>query len=92
MGTWRIWERRWLVFARVSPTQKNRILLTLKKRGHVVGFLGDGINDALPLHTADVSISVINGADVAKDAADILLLERRLQVLHQGIIEGRKAY
>lgn len=60
------------IFARVSPAQKNRILLALKKRGHVVGFLGDGINDAPSLHAADVGISVVNGADVAKDAADIL--------------------
>jgi Mg2+-importing ATPase len=80
------------VFARVSPAQKNRILLALKKRGHVVGFLGDGMNDAPSLHTADVGISVANGADVAKDAAGILLLEPGLQVLHQGIIEGRKAF
>lgn len=80
------------IFARVSPAQKNRILLALKKRKHVVGFLGDGINDAPSLHAADVGISVVNGADVAKDAAGILLLERKLQVLHQGIIEGRKAF
>jgi P-type Mg2+ transporter len=79
------------VFARVSPAQKSRILLALKKRGHVVGFLGDGINDAPSLHAA-VGISVANGADVAKDAAGILLLEPGLQVLHQGIIEGRKAF
>lgn len=80
------------IFARVSPAQKNRILLALKKRGHVVGFLGDGINDAPSLHAADVGISVAGGADVAKDAAGILLLERGLQVLHQGILEGRKAF
>src|SRR5215475_4171212 len=80
------------VFARVSPAQKNRIILALKSRDHVVGFLGDGINDAPSLHTADVGISVANGADVAKDAADILLRERTLAVLHSGIIEGRKAF
>src|SRR5438876_7377088 len=83
---------RTTVFARVSPAQKNRIILALKSRNHVVGFLGDGINDAPSLHTADVGISVANGVDVAKDAADILLRERTLTVLHNGIIEGRKAF
>jgi len=83
---------RTTVFARVSPAQKNRIILALKSRNHVVGFLGDGINDAPALHTADVGISVANGVDVAKDAADILLRERTLAVLHSGIIEGRKAF
>jgi Mg2+-importing ATPase len=80
------------VFARVSPMQKNRIILALKARGHVVAFLGDGINDAPSLHTADVGISVSTAVDVAKDAADIILLERSLKVLHDGIIEGRKAF
>jgi Mg2+-importing ATPase len=83
---------RTTVFARVSPAQKNRIILALKSRNHVVGFLGDGINDAPSLHTADVGISVANAVDVAKDAADILLHERTLDVLHQGILEGRKAF
>lgn len=80
------------VFARVSPAQKNRVLLALKSRGHVVGFLGDGINDAPSLHAADVGISVATATDVAKDAADIILLERGLQVLHRGIMEGRRAF
>jgi Mg2+-importing ATPase len=80
------------VFARVSPAQKNRIIIALKNRGHVVGFLGDGINDAPSLHAADVGISVSNAVDVAKDAADIILIERNLRVLHSGIIEGRKAF
>jgi Mg2+-importing ATPase len=80
------------VFARVSPGQKNRIILALKSRDQVVGFLGDGINDAPSLHTADVGISVANAVDVAKDAADIILRERHLEVLHNGIIEGRKAF
>ncbi|HEX5501036.1 MAG TPA: magnesium-translocating P-type ATPase [Thermomicrobiales bacterium] len=80
------------VFARVSPAQKNRIILALKGRGHVVGFLGDGINDAPSLHAADVGISVAGAVDVAKDAADIILLERSLRVLHEGILEGRKAF
>src|SRR5579883_826203 len=80
------------IFARVSPAQKNRIILALKNRHHVVGFLGDGINDAPSLHAADVGISVSTAVDVARDAADIILLETSLQVLHNGIIEGRKAF
>jgi Mg2+-importing ATPase len=83
---------RTAVFARVAPGQKNRILRALRSRNHVVGFLGDGINDAPSLHTAEVGISVANAVDVAKDAADIILRERNLDVLHQGIIEGRKAF
>jgi len=80
------------VFARVSPAQKNRIILALKSRSHVVGYLGDGINDAPSLHAADVGISVASAVDVAKDAADFILLERGLDVLHAGIIEGRKSF
>jgi Mg2+-importing ATPase len=80
------------VFARVSPAQKTRILLALKHRGHVVGFMGDGINDAPSLHAADVGISVSTAVDVARDAADIILVEPGLRVLHNGIIEGRKAF
>jgi len=80
------------VFARVSPAQKNRIIIALKNRGHVVGFIGDGINDAPSLHAADVGISVSNAVDVAKDAAQIILLENNLKVLHSGIIAGRKAF
>ena len=80
------------IFARVSPSQKHRILLALKARGHVVGYLGDGINDAPSLHAADVGISVAGGVEVARDAADIILLRRGLRVLHSGIIEGRKAF
>lgn len=80
------------VFARVSPAQKNRIILALKHRNHVVGFLGDGINDAPSLHTADVGISVAGAVDVAKDSADIILLEPGFEVLHTAIVEGRKAF
>jgi Mg2+-importing ATPase len=80
------------VFARVSPAQKNRIILALKAHGRVVGYLGDGINDAPSLHAADVGISVSNAVDVAKDAADFILLQPGLRVLHAGIIEGRKAF
>jgi Mg2+-importing ATPase len=81
-----------IVFARVSPMQKNRIILALKSRKHAVGYLGDGINDAPSLHSADVGISVSGAVDVAKDAASIILLERSLKVLHEGIIEGRRAF
>jgi Mg2+-importing ATPase len=80
------------VFARVSPAQKNRVILALKSRSHVVGFLGDGINDAPSLHAADVGISVATAVDVAKDAADVILLEHSLRVLHSGILEGRRAF
>jgi Mg2+-importing ATPase len=80
------------VFARMSPAQKNRVLLALKRRGHVVGFLGDGINDAPSLHAADVGISVASAVDIARDAAEIILLEHSLAVLHTGILEGRKAF
>jgi Mg2+-importing ATPase len=80
------------IFARVSPEQKNRVILALKARGHVVGYIGDGINDAPSLHTADVGISVVNGVDVAKDAAKIILLEKELTVLNDGVIEGRRCF
>ncbi|TAM92869.1 MAG: HAD family hydrolase, partial [Rhodanobacteraceae bacterium] len=80
------------VFARVSPAQKHRIVLALKARRAVVGFLGDGINDAPSLHAADVGISVVNAVDVARDAADIVLGERDLGALHAGVIEGRRAF
>ena len=83
---------RTTVFARVSPAQKTRILLALKHRRHVVGFLGDGINDAPSLHAADVGISVASAVDVARDAAEIILLERNLRVIHDGILEGRRAF
>jgi Mg2+-importing ATPase len=79
------------VFARVSPAQKDRIILALKRRGHVVGYIGDGINDAPSLHTADVGISVMTAADVARDAADVILRQPDLRVLHRGILEGRRA-
>ncbi len=80
------------VFARISPAQKSRILTALKHNGHAVGFMGDGINDAPSLHAADVGISVSSAADVARDAADVILIEPGLHVLHDGIIEGRKAF
>ncbi|HUK29498.1 MAG TPA: magnesium-translocating P-type ATPase [Candidatus Acidoferrum sp.] len=79
------------VFARVSPAQKHWIIQELRTRGHVVGYMGDGINDAPSLHSADVGISVPSAVDVARDAADIILVEPGLGVLHRGILEGRKA-
>jgi Mg2+-importing ATPase len=79
------------VFTRVSPAQKDRIIAALKRRGHVVGYMGDGINDAPSLHTADVGISVMTAADVAREAADVILKQPSLRVLHQGILEGRRA-
>jgi Mg2+-importing ATPase len=80
------------IFARMSPEQKDRVILALKARGHVVGYIGDGINDAPSLHTADVGISVMNGVDVAKDAAKIILLEKDLAVLNEGVNEGRRSF
>ena len=80
------------VFARISPAQKSRILLALKHNGHAVGFMGDGINDAPSIHAADVGISVPSAADVAREAADVILIKPGLRVLHDGIIEGRKAF
>ncbi|MDB5925114.1 MAG: mgtA [Betaproteobacteria bacterium] len=80
------------LFCRVSPAEKNRIILALKQRGHVVGYLGDGINDAPSLHSADVGISVDSAVDVAKAAADMILLEHDLGVLHAGVLEGRRTF
>jgi Mg2+-importing ATPase len=80
------------VFARLSPSQKSDIIQALQKRGHVVGFMGDGINDALALKISDVGISVDTAVDVAKEAADIVLLEKSLLVLEEGILEGRKVF
>ncbi len=78
------------LFCRVTPQQKERILMALKRAGCTVGFLGDGINDASALHAADVGISVDTAADVAKEAADLVLLEHDLGVVHDGVIEGRR--
>jgi Mg2+-importing ATPase len=80
------------VFAEVEPNHKERIILAFRKAGHVVGYMGDGINDASALHSADVSISVDSGVDVAKEAADIVLLEKDLAVLVQGVREGRRTF
>jgi Mg2+-importing ATPase len=80
------------IFARVNPAQKDRIIIALKSNGHVVGYIGDGINDAPSLKTADVSISVQNAVDVAKESADLILLEPDLGVLDSGVLEGRKTF
>jgi Mg2+-importing ATPase len=88
---WQAAERTNL-FVEVDPNQKERIILALQKMGHVVGYMGDGINDAPALHAADVGISVDKAVDVAKQAADFVLLERDLAVLHQGIVLGRTTF
>jgi Mg2+-importing ATPase len=80
------------VFAEIEPNQKERIIIALRKAGNVVGYMGDGINDASALHAADVGISVDTAADVAKDAADIVLLEKDLGVLVEGVREGRTTF
>ena len=83
---------RTTVFAKLSPLQKARVVRALKSRGHTVGFLGDGINDATALREADVGISVDTAVDVAKEAADIILLEKSLLVLERGVVEGRRTF
>jgi len=80
------------IFAKMSPLQKSRVIRALKSRGHTVGYLGDGINDAPALKDADVGISVDTAVDVAKESADIILLERSLMVLEEAVIEGRKTF
>ena len=80
------------LFCRVTPAQKNRIILALKRRGRVVGYLGDGINDAPSLHSADIGFSVDTAVDVAKDAADMIMLERDLNVIVDGVFEGRRTF
>jgi len=89
-----LWNRaeRTNLFVEVDPNQKERIILALQKTSHVVGYMGDGINDAPALHTADVGISVDKAVDVAKEAADFVLLEQDLGVLHDGIIQGRTTF
>jgi Mg2+-importing ATPase len=80
------------VFAKLSPAHKERIIRALQRGGHVVGFLGDGINDAPALKAADVGISVDTAVDIAKESSDIILLETSLLVLEEGVIEGRKVF
>jgi len=83
---------RTTLFARVSPAHKQRIIRALQARKHIVGFMGDGINDAPALHVADVGISVDTAVDIAKESADMILLEKSLLVLDEGVIEGRKVF
>jgi len=80
------------IFAEVEPNQKERIILAIRRNGDVVGYMGDGINDVSALHASDISISVENAVDVAKDAADIVLMEKDLNVLHRGVVAGRKTF
>jgi Mg2+-importing ATPase len=80
------------VFARLSPAHKKRLVQALQRNNHVVGFLGDGINDAPALHAADVGISVDTAVDIAKESADMILLEKNLMVLEEGVLEGRKVF
>jgi Mg2+-importing ATPase len=81
-----------VLFAKLNPSQKARIIAALKRRGHTVGFLGDGINDAPALREADVGVSVDTGADIARESADIILLEKSLLVLEEGVLLGRQTY
>ena len=83
---------RTTIFARVDPDQKLQVIRALRESGHVVGYMGDGINDAPALHVADVGISVDNATDVARSAADIILLEPSLEAISQGVIEGRRTF
>ncbi len=80
------------VFAKLTPAHKERIVRLLKANGHVVGFMGDGINDAPALRTADIGISVDSAVDIAKEAADIILLEKSLMILEEGVLEGRRTF
>jgi Mg2+-importing ATPase len=80
------------IFARLSPADKQRIIQLLRSKGHVVGYLGDGINDAPALRAADVGISVDSAVDIAKESADVILLEKNLMVLEEGVLEGRKVF
>ncbi|TPQ27698.1 magnesium-translocating P-type ATPase [Methylomonas koyamae] len=80
------------IFAKLSPLQKSRIIQVLRHKGHIVGFMGDGINDAAALREADVGISVDTAVDIAKESADIILLEKSLLVLEAGVVEGRKTF
>ena len=88
----RWWPHNHTIFARITPEQKARLIVLARRTGRSVAFLGDGVNDALALHAADVGISVDTAADVAKDAADVVLLEKDLGVLAAGVAEGRRIF
>ena len=76
----------------MNPMQKERVVSILRKNGHSVGYMGDGVNDAPALRSSDVGISVDGGTDIAKESSDIILLEQNLEVIHNGVIEGRTVY
>jgi P-type Mg2+ transporter len=80
------------IFSRLNPSQKNKVMIALKHNGHVVGFMGDGINDAPSIRQADVGISVENAVDIAKESADIILLKNDLRILNDGVLEGRRTF
>ena len=80
------------IFARLNPLQKERVVKLYRQNGHVVGYMGDGVNDAPSLHQADIGISVNTATDIAKEASDIILLEKSLNVIYDGVVEGRKVY
>ncbi|MFH0967119.1 MAG: magnesium-translocating P-type ATPase, partial [Methanobacteriota archaeon] len=80
------------IFSRMTPVQKNRVMIALKRNGHVVGFMGDGINDAPSIREADVGISVENAVDIARESADIILLKNDLRILNDGVLEGRRTF
>ena len=83
-------RRKWQILQMIL--QKERVVKQLKNNGHVVGYMGDGVNDSPSLHIADVGISVNTATDIAKEAADIILLERSLKVIYEGVLEGRRVY
>ena len=91
-GELRVWVERCDLFVKLTPMQKSRIIKCLQDNGHTVGFLGDGINDAAALRDADVGISVDSAADIAKESADIILLEKSLMVLEEGVLKGRETF
>ncbi len=80
------------IFSKLSPYQKQRVVKMIQSKGHIVGYMGDGINDSLPLKQADIGISVDNAVDIAKEVADIILLEKDLNVLDEGVVEGRSTF
>ena len=80
------------IFAKLSPEQKSRIVLAIRSNKHIVGYMGDGINDAAAMRVADIGISVDTAVDIAKESADIILLKKDLRILNSGVVEGRKTF